>query len=110
MNSRRQQLEQSLSLSRDELAILAPLVQKAVMPRIDLIRLERQVSALDGEIRTIRTAIPRLKSAQQEDAPRIVETRLTATTAYFNALNTSPADITHISPTLFDTHATLTIP
>src|SRR3546814_15470945 len=47
MNSRRQQLEQSLSLSRDELAILAPLVQKGVMPRIDLIRIERQVSDLD---------------------------------------------------------------
>src|SRR3546814_6037652 len=80
MNSRRQQLEQSLSLSRDELAILAPLVQKGVMPRIDLIRIERQVSDLEGEIRTIRTAIPRLQSAQQEAEQRIVEMRLTAKT------------------------------
>src|SRR3546814_7120086 len=66
MNSRRLQLEQSLSLARDELAILAPLVQKGVMPRIDLLRIERQVSDLEGEIRTIRTAIPRLESAQKE--------------------------------------------
>src|SRR3546814_190512 len=80
MNSRRQQLEQSLSLARDELAILAPLVQKGVMPRIDLIRIERQVSDLEGEIRTIRTAIPRLQSAQQEAEQRIVEMRLTAKT------------------------------
>src|SRR3546814_6068166 len=75
MNSRRQQLEQSLSLSRDELAILAPLVQKGVMPRIDLISIERQVSDLEGEIRTIRTALPDRKSAHQEHEQRIVATR-----------------------------------
>src|SRR3546814_19678661 len=87
MNSRRLQLEQSLSLARDELAILAPLVQKGVMPRIDLIRIERQVSDLEGEIRTIRTAIPRLQSAQQEAEQRIVEMRLTAQTESSNELN-----------------------
>src|SRR3546814_18311570 len=72
MNSRRLQLEQSLSLARDELAILAPLVQKGVMPRIDLLRIERQVSDLEGEIRTIRTAIPPLESAPKEAGQRLV--------------------------------------
>ncbi|HEY9536787.1 MAG TPA: HlyD family type I secretion periplasmic adaptor subunit [Kiloniellaceae bacterium] len=101
MNSRRQQLEQSLSLSRDELAILAPLVQKGVMPRIDLIRIERQVSDLEGEIRTIRTAIPRLQSAQQEAEQRIVEMRLTAKTESSNELNKTRAELKSISQSLF---------
>src|SRR3546814_7237957 len=39
--SRRQQLAQSLSISRDELAILAPLVQQGDMPRTALIRTYR---------------------------------------------------------------------
>src|SRR3546814_12401204 len=107
MNSRRQQLEQSLSLSRDELAILAPLVQKGVMPRIDLIRIERQVSDLEGEIRTIRTAIPRLQSAQQEAEQRIVEMRLTAKTESSNELNKTRAELKSISQSLFAGHASL---
>jgi adhesin transport system membrane fusion protein len=101
MNSRRQQLEQSLSLARDELAIMAPLVQKGVMPRIDLIRIERQVADLEGEIRTIRTAIPRLQSAQQEAGQRITEMKLTAQTDASNELNKARAELKSISQSLF---------
>src|SRR3546814_18167408 len=96
MNSRRLQLEQSLSLARDELAILAPLVQKGVMPRIDLLRIERQVSDLEGEIRTIRTAIPRLESAQKEAGQRIVELKLTTRTASYTELNKTRAELKSI--------------
>src|SRR3546814_14203653 len=44
MNSRRQQLEQNLSLPRDELAILAPLGQKGDMPPLHLNPNEPQVA------------------------------------------------------------------
>lgn len=101
MNSRRQQLEQSLSLARDELAIMAPLVQKGVMPRIDLIRIERQVADLEGEIRTIRIAIPRLQSAQLEAEQRIEEMRLTTKTEASNELNKTRAELKSISQSLF---------
>src|SRR3546814_4224761 len=101
MNSRLLQLEQSLGLSRDELAILAPLVQKGVMPRIDLLRIERQVSDLEGEIRTIRTAIPRLESAQKEAGQRIVEMKLTTRTESSTELNKTRAELKSISQSLF---------
>lgn len=101
MNSRRQQLEQSLALARDELAITAPLVQKGVMPRIDLIRIERQVADLEGEIRTIRTAIPRLQAAEQEAAQRIEEMKLTTRTEASNELNKTRAELKSISQSLF---------
>lgn len=101
MNSRRQQLEQSLALARDELAITAPLVQKGVMPRIDLIRIERQVADLEGEIRTIRTAIPRLQAAEQEAAQRITEMQLTTRTEASNELNKTRAELKSISQSLF---------
>ncbi|MEQ8355943.1 MAG: HlyD family type I secretion periplasmic adaptor subunit [Kiloniellaceae bacterium] len=99
--SRRRQLEQSLSLARDELAITAPLVQKGVMPRIDLIRVERQVADLEGEIRTLRTAIPRLQSAQLEAQQRIEEMRLTVQTEASDELSTTRAELKSISQSLF---------
>ena len=101
MNSRRQQLEQSLALARDELAITAPLVQKGVMPRIDLIRIERQVADLEGEIRTIRAAIPRLQAAEQEAAERIKEMTLTTRTEASTELNKTRAELKSISQSLF---------
>jgi adhesin transport system membrane fusion protein len=101
MASRHQQLEQSLSLARDELAITAPLVQKGVMARIELIRIERQVADLEGEIRTIRTAIPRLQSAQQEANQRIEEMRLTTQTEASDELNKTRAELKSITQSLF---------
>ena len=101
MASRRRQLEQSLSLARDEMAITAPLVQKGVMPRIELIRIERQVADLEGEIRTIRTAIPRLQSAQEEANQRIEEMQLTVQTEASDELNSTRAELKSISQSLF---------
>ena len=101
MGSRLRQLEQSLSLAREELAITSPLVQKGVMPRIELIRIERQVADLEGEIRTIRTAIPRLQSAQLEANQRVEEMRLTAQTEASNELNSTRAELKSISQSLF---------
>ncbi len=101
MASRRAQLEQSLSLARDELAITAPLVQKGVMPRIELIRIERQVADLEGEIRTIRTSIPRLQAAQNEANQRIEEMQLTVQTESSDELNTTRAELKSISQSLF---------
>jgi membrane fusion protein, adhesin transport system len=101
MASRRRQLEQSLSLSRDELAITAPLVQKGVMPRIELIRIERQVADLEGEIRTILTAIPRLQAAQQEANQRVQEMQYTAQTEASEELNKTRAELKSISQSLF---------
>ena len=101
MDSRRRQLDESLRLARDELAITAPLVKKGVMPRIDLIRIERQVADLEGEIRTIRTAIPRLEAAQQEANQRIEEMKLTAQTDASDELNKTRGELKSISQSLF---------
>ena len=99
--SRQRQLEESLGLARQELGITAPLVQKGVMPRIDLIRIERQVGDLEGEIRTLQAAIPRLKAAQQEANQRVEEMTLTAQTEASDELNKTRAELKSISQSLF---------
>lgn len=71
--SQRRQYRNSLALAREELGITEPLVRQGIMPRLDLIRIERQVSDLEGQIRTINTTIPRLQTALQESDNRIDE-------------------------------------
>ena len=75
MNSRRRQLESSLSLAREEYAITEPLVRRGVMPRLDLIRIQRQVSDLEGELRTLRLSVPRAETALREAQQRVAELR-----------------------------------
>ena len=101
MASRRRTLERSLALARQEQAITAPLVQKGVMPRIDLIRIDRQVADLEGEIRTIRTAIPRLQAAQLEAEQRIQEMILTTRTEASDELSRVRAEIKSITQSVF---------
>src|SRR3546814_7870085 len=74
-------------------------VQTCALPI--LLRIERQVSDLEGEIRTIRTAIPRLESAQKEAGQRIVEMKLTTRTESSTELNKTRAELKSISQSLF---------
>ena len=98
--SRRKQLERSLQLAREEYAITRPLALNGVMPRIDMIRIERQVVDLEGEIDTIRLTIPRLQSAAKEARQRIVEVELTAKSAISEELNSAHAELNSVTETL----------
>jgi adhesin transport system membrane fusion protein len=100
MRSRRKQLERSLQLAREELSITQPLVRNGVLPRIDLIRIERQVADLEGEIGTIRLSIPRLQSAAKEAEQRVQEVVLSAKADVSNELNEARAELNSITETL----------
>ena len=71
------QLEDSIGLAREELAILTPMVEKGVTAKIELLRLQRQISGLVGEAEASRLAMPRSRSALAEVARRIEEKRAT---------------------------------
>ncbi len=100
MRSRRRQLERSLQLAREELSITAPLVRNGVVARIDLIRIERQVADLEGEISTIRLSIPRLQTAAKEARQRIEEVVLSAKAAVSDELNKARAELNSVTETL----------
>jgi len=101
MESRRKQLRRSLELAREELEITAPLVRNGVVPRVDLLRIERQVADLEGEISTIALSIPRLRSAATEAEQRIEEVRLSAKSESANELNRARAELKSVRETLF---------
>ena len=100
MRSRRKQLERSLQLAREELAITLPLARSGVMPRIDMIRIERQVADLEGEIDTIRLSIPRLQSAAKEARQRVEEVVLSAKAVISDELNNTRAELNSVTETL----------
>ncbi len=100
MRSRRKQLERSLQLSREEYSITQPLVQNGVVARIDLIRIQRQVADLEGEINTIRLTIPRLQSAAKEAKARVQEVVFSAKTDISNELNKIRAELNSVTETL----------
>lgn len=101
MESRSKQLRRSLELAREEKAITEPLVRNGVMPRVELIRIERQLSDLEGEINTIGLSIPRLRSAVKEAEQRIEEVQLSAKSEITNELNRARAELKSVRETLF---------
>ena len=76
LHRRLTQLEGSHELALEELKITEPLAQRRVVPKIDLLRLKRQVNDLEGELETTRLGIERIKSASDEADRRIEEKTL----------------------------------
>ena len=66
MEARVEKLANSSQLIQQELAMVRPAVEKGVVSRVDLLRLERQASDIDGELAMARLAVPRLRAAEQE--------------------------------------------
>lgn len=98
--SRESQLRRSLSLANQELKITKPLVDRGLSPTVELIRLQREVADLDGQLKTIRLAIPRLKSAVEESLQRVDEQKLKRRAEISRELNRTRAELKSVSETL----------
>jgi len=101
MGTRRKQLQGSLGLAQQELAITQPLVNKGISPKVDLIRIQRQIVDLEGELGTVRQAIPRLKTAAAEAEQRIEELILTNKAEVSGELHQAKAELKSVTETLF---------
>ncbi len=101
MRNRSHQLQRSLDLAQQELAITQPLVSKGVLPRLDLIRIQREMTELEGERSSIRLAIPRLVTAVAEAEQRIEELVLATKAEVSNELNQARAEFNSVTETLF---------
>lgn len=69
--AREAQLQQSLKLVTQELTMTRPLMQQGVVSEVEVLRLERQVNDLKGDLESTRIAIPRLSASVQEIRNRI---------------------------------------
>lgn len=92
VKSRRTQLNRNLELAREEYSITQPMVAKKLMPKVDLLRVQREIADLEGQLSTIRSTIPRLQSAVNEADQRVNEFDLTSKAEISNELNVSRAE------------------
>ena len=70
------QLERSHALAVEELEITEPLAASRVVSKVQLLRLQREVSDLAGELEATRLALPRVETALGEARRRIEERQL----------------------------------
>ena len=82
------QLDQSYSLIDKELKISRPLAQQGVMSEVEILRLERQLSDLKGDMDSTRLSIPRLEQAAVE-----ASTKVDAAWAKFRSESASEASV-----------------
>jgi membrane fusion protein, adhesin transport system len=66
LRSNEQRLRESHRLAKEEMSLKAPLAQKGIVPRTDILKLEREIADLDGQLRTSRETVPRLEAAIRE--------------------------------------------
>jgi adhesin transport system membrane fusion protein len=78
--SREVQLKESVALIARELAMMRPMAQQGAVSEVDLLRLERQVNDLRGELEATRLALPRLESAYRE-----IQQKMEELSAHFRA-------------------------
>lgn len=87
LKSRIQTTQRTLGLARDERAITEPLVAQGVAARVDLVRLQRQISELEGQLENARLAVPRAEAALAEAQRRAQERQAIFKTETRNDLN-----------------------
>ena len=66
-------VSRSLELARQELRIIEPLVAQGAAARIDQVRIQRQISDLQGQLDAAAGSIPRAESALAESQKRLEE-------------------------------------
>lgn len=97
VNSRIGQLKNSLGLAKQEYNITKPLVDKGVLPRLQLIRINREIVDLEGEIKTLGVSLPRLRNAVLESKLRIEEMILTTKAELSDQLNRGRSELKSIT-------------
>lgn len=76
LESRQRQVARSLELAQRELDVTRPLGEQGVVSEVELLRLEREVNELQGQLDQARLGIPRLQAELAEVAERADETRI----------------------------------
>jgi membrane fusion protein, adhesin transport system len=97
LHNRLGQLARSHALASEELTITEPLAAKRIVSRIDLLRLQRQVNDLSGELETTRLMIPRIETALREAKRRIEERFLNFRAEAQRELNAVQAEATALA-------------
>ncbi len=76
LQAKHEQLQRSYALLDSELQMTRPLADEGAISRVELLRLERQVNDLAGEMKQAKLSIPRVESGLQEVKEKLVSVEL----------------------------------
>jgi len=71
-----EELDRSLRLLKRELQLTVPLLKSGAVSEVEILRLRRQITQLEGDIKTSKASIPEIKSSIREAAQAIVQEKL----------------------------------
>lgn len=92
MKGKREQVQRSLQLVKKELDLTRPLAAQGAVSEVEVLRLERTVNDLEGELTQAELSIPRLESAVSSANRKIDEMRITFKTEAITELNKTRAE------------------
>ena len=99
LNTKLAELNKTYVLFQKELALTRPLVPQGAVSEMELLRLERQASEMQGDIEQTKQAIPRVQSKIEESHVALKELRLAF-------LNKAKAELNEVSSQLGEDAAT----
>jgi len=93
-------LKKSLKLTREELAIMAPLVKRGSAARLELLRLQRGATEQESELEAQRLSLPRKLASVAEAQRRIQEHNNTFRAEALKEMTTLKVDLSAISESI----------
>lgn len=100
LQTRDQTLSRSLAFLRNELGISQQLAEKGYRSKLEVLRLERQHSDLEGQLLVTRNSIPQAQSALAEAERKLEERRLSHRSQALAELNQRQAELAALSEVL----------
>jgi adhesin transport system membrane fusion protein len=89
-------LSRSLELARQELDMKRPLAEKGLLPRIEVLSVERDVTTIEGQLQANKHAIPRARGALAGVERRIEERRASFRTQALGELNEGELELARL--------------
>jgi adhesin transport system membrane fusion protein len=89
-------LTRSLELARQELDMKQPLAEKGLLPRVEVLGVEREVTTIDGQLQANEHAIPRAHGALAGVERRIEERRASFRTQALAELNEGKLELARL--------------
>ena len=93
INTRLADLNRVISLTREEMAMLQPLVARGSAPKRDVLQLEQTLAQQNSEINGLRASLPRARSAISEAQARLEDIRNTMQSEAQNELTNTLIDV-----------------
>ncbi|MCG8563439.1 MAG: HlyD family type I secretion periplasmic adaptor subunit [Hyphomicrobiales bacterium] len=89
-----------LGIANKELSMKAPLAQRGIVSKTDMLRLEREISDLNGQLATTQQSIPRVEASIREAERLIQEQKLTFRQTAQTELNAKLAELSIVQQSL----------